>query len=133
MSTSVHLLREAVELLSTAQRKGAYITDDDRYQLGGYVEKMMMVIEMAHNRREMADLRPFQFRPTMDDVAAECADIFHLIVQMSVNTGFDLEAHTRQKLEINKKRTWKEPDRYGVVEHERGRDDDSGWDDHNHI
>lgn len=125
LSTSVHMLREAVELLtSCAKREGAYLTEDDTFQLNRYVENMMMVVEMALKRREASDLTSFQFRPSLDDVAAECADIFHLIVQMSINTGFDLEQSTREKLEINKTRKWKEPDKYGVVEHDSGSDDD---------
>lgn len=50
--------------------------------------------------------------------ASEQADIFILLVQIAHRTGVDLAEAVREKLEINKRRTWKAPDAQGVVEHQ---------------
>lgn len=55
--------------------------------------------------------------PVIDEIAEECADIMHLLFQVADKCGFDLLEATREKFEINKGRTWGEPDERGVVRH----------------
>lgn len=59
----------------------------------------------------------FGYPPT-DEVAEECADALHLLIQLATAQGFDLLEATAKKFEKNKARKWKAPDEYGVVEHE---------------
>lgn len=121
LSTAIHILREAVELMiSAAEREGIYISKADKEELTYHVEMMMDVTTMANYRSRGSAI----VQPTTIELASECADIFHLLVQMAINAGFDLEFATKDKLEVNKTRKWKEPDEYGVIEHERGRNDD---------
>ena len=47
----------------------------------------------------------------------EAADIFILLLEHSNLCGYNLLQESVRKLEINKKRKWKEPDEYGVIEH----------------
>lgn len=68
----------------------------------------------AHIQKEAQELR--------DDPSdiIEAADLLILVGGLVVKQGFtirDLENAVRQKLEINKKRVWGEPDADGVVEH----------------
>lgn len=56
-------------------------------------------------------------RPNTSDVGEEAADVFFMLVQLSVSEGFDLRSAIASKYAKNIKRDWKEPDEHGVVEH----------------
>lgn len=47
----------------------------------------------------------------------EQADIFILLVGLAHNTNVNLMQAVKEKLEINKNRTWGKPDENGVIEH----------------
>lgn len=47
----------------------------------------------------------------------EAADCFLLLIHIAHIMEFDLLDEARKKMEINKKRTWGEPDEDGVIEH----------------
>jgi len=49
--------------------------------------------------------------------ASEMADIFILLVGLAHNSGVDLIQAVKGKFDINKKRTWGEPDENGVINH----------------
>ncbi len=55
---------------------------------------------------------------SVDVIAEEAADVFFMIVQLSTVVGFSLVEAVAKKYAKNIRRTWKEPDEYGVVEHE---------------
>lgn len=65
---------------------------------------------VEHLRREAVELC------NNPDDLHECADIFILLSQLA-GGGIPLARAVREKMEINKKRTWGKPDALGVVEY----------------
>lgn len=53
----------------------------------------------------------------MNNMGSELADCFLLLLHISDLMYFDLLKEARKKMEINRKRKWKEPDEFGVIEH----------------
>ena len=57
-----------------------------------------------------------------EKVCFEFADCFMLLLDSASHFGFtadDLFYHTKEKLEINKNRSWGKPDENGVIEHKK--------------
>ena len=64
-----------------------------------------------HLRREAIELAENPTDPS------EMADVFLLLVWLADITGTDLVGAIEDKIDVNRSRTWGEPDSYGVVEH----------------
>ncbi len=67
----------------------------------------------AHLRREAEELWDDPYEEE------EIADIFILLAGVAHLAGVDLEGAVERKMAVNRKRTWGEPDKQGVVEHIR--------------
>lgn len=52
-----------------------------------------------------------------DQIRMEVADVFILAFQLAYTLGFDAELAVQEKMDINKKRKWGDPDSRGVVKH----------------
>lgn len=59
-------------------------------------------------------------KPPHVSIDEEVADCFILLLHLSFWHGFDLLEAARHKMEINRGRTWGEPDKDGVIEHVKG-------------
>lgn len=70
-----------------------------------------------HLRREALEL---QDAVGGQELAAEIADVFILLLQLADMEGFSLFQAAHSKFEQLKKRAWKAPDEFGVVEHVKG-------------
>lgn len=60
------------------------------------------------------------FNPHLEQVSSveeECADCFLLLLHLAHLFGFDLLKAATQKMEVNYKRKWKDPDEKGVIKH----------------
>jgi NTP pyrophosphatase (non-canonical NTP hydrolase) len=55
--------------------------------------------------------------PPTCSVEEELADCFIILIHLAHLHGFDLLEAARNKMDINRKRTWGEPDEDGVIEH----------------
>ena len=65
---------------------------------------------IAHLRREIDELAE-------KNSGEEAADCLILLFQHAHLCGYDLMIEAFKKFDINKKRTWGEPDKDGVIEH----------------
>lgn len=71
--------------------------------------ELTFAIQTKHLKRENGD----------SDIQAELADCFLLIIGVAHLSGIDLEQAVEEKMAINRRRVWGEPDSDGVVEHVR--------------
>ncbi len=80
---------------------------------------------LNHLQREckelIDDIEAFEYIDEMrkENLESEMADIFTLCCHYHRKINAYIYDTIRKKLEINKKRKWKEPDEHGVVEHVR--------------
>jgi hypothetical protein len=58
-------------------------------------------------------------RPRLADESLEAADCVMLLLHFAHKRGFNLLDEVVKKFEINKTRTWEQPDERGVVRHKR--------------
>ena len=96
---AVHLEREAYEVRKTVR----HIPSAAAYDCGAEVA---------------SDLR---YDPI--ELAEECADVMFMLTQICSLAGIDLAEACAKKLEKNKRRKWKSPDKDGVIEHVEGHHD----------
>lgn len=74
----------------------------------------------THLKKEVLELAIDLINCDYEKARIEIADCFLLIIAVAHLSGIDLEASIEEKMAINRRRVWGEPDAYGVVEHVRG-------------
>lgn len=68
---------------------------------------------IMHLTKEVKELK----QGCLSDIPEESVDCFLLLLHIAHIYGFDLLAAAKDKMEINRKRKWGEPDKDGVIEH----------------
>lgn len=89
--------------------------DKDSCTCGMYNHLKKEVIELEKACRCATD--PNIPTDQREAISEETADCFLLLLHLAHLHKFDLLEEARKKMEINRKRTWGEPDEYGVIEH----------------
>jgi NTP pyrophosphatase (non-canonical NTP hydrolase) len=74
---------------------------------------------LCHLRREVDELGDAVAVGRQEWVREEAADCLLLLYCLADRCGFDLHSAVTEKLGINQRRTWGEPDADGVAEHTR--------------
>lgn len=95
----------------TFNSKRDYNKQDCTYGIYNHFVKEVKELKLAIKHSFSCD------EPPQRTIEEETADCFILLLHLSFWYGFDLLKAARNKMEINRKRTWGEPDKDGVIEH----------------
>lgn len=108
--------------------------DAETFQHSGVSAKIAHLVKEVNELAEAADMVATEakelgaaFPSSIDALKGELADVLILAYGIAARAELDVDEIVREKLEVNKARTWGEPDEQGVIEHVR--ESIQGWDD----